>query len=83
MIFVSGVEATATSGIASCIFGCAFYTTHTGTTGAVSQEVHHLFEFQTQSNPVLTTVKLSTVTYSNLTKNFITFKIRYTAINNL
>jgi hypothetical protein len=60
-----------------------FYSTNTSTTGSVSQGVQQVFEFQTLSNPGLTTLNLTAVTYPNPTKDLITLKITDTAINNL
>jgi hypothetical protein len=45
--------------------------------------VQHPFEFQTLSNPALTTVKVTAVTYPNPTKDFIILKILDTALDNL
>jgi hypothetical protein len=41
----------------------------------VSQGVQDPFEFQTLTNPELTTVNLTVVTYPNPTKDFITLKV--------
>jgi hypothetical protein len=80
---VSGGEAAGSGGSGSYTVGQVFYTTHTGTTGSVSQGVQHPFEFQTLSNPELTTVNLTAVTYPNPTKDFIILKITDRAFNNL
>jgi hypothetical protein len=74
-ISVSGDKATPSGGSANDTVGQVFYTTHTGTTVAVSQDVQHSFEFQTLSNPELTTVNLTAVTYPNPTKDFIILKV--------
>ena len=79
----SGGEATGSGGSGSYTVGQVFYTTHTGTTGSLSQGVQHPFEFQTLSNPALTSVNLTAVTYPNPTKDFIILKITDTALNNL
>ena len=80
---VSGGEATGSGGSGSYTVGQVFYTTHTGITGSLSQGVQHPFEFQTLSNPELTTVNLTAVTYPNPTKDFIILKITDRALNNL
>jgi hypothetical protein len=45
--------------------------------------VQQAFEFQTLSNPALTSVNLTAVTYPNPTKDFIILKITDKGINNL
>jgi hypothetical protein len=80
---VSAGEATGSGGAANYTVGHVFYSTNTSTTGGVSQGVQQAFEFQTLSNPGLTTVKVTAVSYPNPTKDFITLKITDTAINNL
>jgi hypothetical protein len=80
---VSGGEATGSGGSGSYTVGQVFYTTHTGITGSLSQGVQHPFEFQTLSNPELTTVNLTAVTYPNPTKDFITLKITDRTLHNL
>jgi hypothetical protein len=80
---VSGGVAAGSGGSGSYTVGQVFYATNTGTTGSVSQGVQHPFEFQTLSNPELTTVNLTAVTYPNPTKDFIILKITDRAFNNL
>jgi hypothetical protein len=80
---VSGGAALGSGGSANYTVGQVFYTTHTTTAGSVSQGVQHPFEFQTLSNPALTTVKVTAVTYPNPTKDFIILKISDTALDNL
>jgi hypothetical protein len=80
---VSGGEATGSGGAASYTVGQVFYSTNTSTTGAVSQGVQQAFDFQTLSNPELTNVKVTAVTYPNPTKDFIILKITDTALHNL
>ena len=82
-ITFSGGKATGSGGTASYTVGKVFYSTNTSTTGAVSQGVQHLFDFQTLSNTELTTVKVTAVTYPNLTKDCITLKITDTALHHL
>ena len=80
---VSAGTAAGSGGSGSYTVGQVFYTTHTSTAGSVSQGVQHPFEFQTLSNPALTTVKVTAVTYPNPTKDFIILKITDRTINNL
>jgi hypothetical protein len=80
---VSAGTAVGSSGSASYTVGQVFYTTYTTTAGSVSQGVQHPFEFQTLSNPALTTVSLTAVTYPNPTKDFIILKITDTTLHNL
>jgi hypothetical protein len=79
----SGGEATGSGGAASYTVGQVFYSTNTSTTGGVSQGVQQAFEFQTLSNPGLTSVNLTAFTYPNPTKDFIILKIMDKGINNL
>jgi hypothetical protein len=83
VIPVSGGAAVGSGGSANYTVGQVFYTTHTTTAGSVSHGVQQPFEFQTLSNPALTTVNLTAVTYPNPTKDFIILKITDRALNNL
>ena len=93
VIPVSGGEATGSNGSGSYTVGQVFYTTYLAPdlfftdditkAGSVSQGVQQPFELQTLSNPALTTVKLTAVTYPNPTKDFIILKISDSALNNL
>jgi hypothetical protein len=80
---VSGGEASGSGGSGSYTVGQVFYTTYTTNAVSVSQGVQQPFEFQTLSNPALTTVKVTAVTYPNPTKDFIILKITDRTINNL
>jgi len=82
-ITVSAGEAAGSGGSVSYTVGQVFYTTNTAATGGVSQGVQHPFEFQTLSNPELTTVKVTAVTYPNPTKDFIILKITDRTLYNL
>jgi hypothetical protein len=82
-ITVSAGEAAGAGGSGSYTVGQVFYTTHTGITGSVSQGVQHPFEFQTLSNPELTTVNLTAVTYPNPTFDYVILKISDSALDNL
>jgi hypothetical protein len=79
---VSGGEAAGSGGTVSYSVGQLMYTTNIGS-GTVSQGIQQSFEFQTLSNPELTTVNLTAVTYPNPTKDFIILKITDSALNNL
>ena len=91
--FVTSGEATGSGGSVSYSVGQVFYTTYLSPdlfftdditrVGSVSQGVQQPFELQTLSNPALTTVKLTAVTYPNPTKDFIILKISDSALNNL
>ena len=83
VISASAGSATGSLGSGSYTVGQVFYTTHTAATGSVSQGVQQAFEIQTLSNPALTTVNLTAVTYPNPTKDFIILKITDSALNNL
>ena len=80
---VSVGEVTGFGGSGSYTIGQVFYTSHTATTGLVSQGVQQLFELQTLSNPALTAVNLSVFPYPNPTKNFIVLEITDKGINDL
>ena len=80
---VSAGVAVGSGGSANHTVGQVFYTTQTTTAGSVSQGVQHTFEFQTLSNPALTIVKVTAVTYPNPTKDFIILKITDITLHNL
>jgi hypothetical protein len=79
----SGGEANGVGGSVSYSVGQVFYTTHTTTIGSVSQGVQQAFEFQTLSNPMLTAVNLTAVTYPNPTKDCIILEITDPSFANL
>jgi hypothetical protein len=89
----SGGEAKGFNGSCSYTVGQVFYNAYLAPdlfitdditkTGSVLQGVQQPFELQTLSNPALTTVKLTAVTYPNPTKDFIILKITDSALNNL
>jgi len=83
VISASAGSANGSLGSGSYTVGQVFYTTHTAATGSVSQGVQQPFEIQTLSNPALTTVNLTAVTYPNPTKDFIILKITDSALHNL
>jgi hypothetical protein len=70
----SGGAAIGSGGTVSYSVGQLMYTTNIGS-GTVSQGVQQAFEFQTLSNPELTTVNLSAVTYPNPTKDYIVLSL--------
>jgi hypothetical protein len=80
---VSGGEAAGAGGSVSYTVGQVFYTTNTATTGGVSQGVQQPFEFQTLSNPELTTVKVTAVTYPNPTSDYVILKISDSTLDTL
>jgi hypothetical protein len=80
---VSAGEASGSGGSVSYTVGQVFYTTNTAATGTVSQGVQHPFDFQTLSNPELTTVNLSALTYPNPTSDYVTLKISDSALDGL
>jgi hypothetical protein len=80
---VSAGAAAGAGGSVSYTVGQVFYTSHTASTGSVSQGVQHPFEFQTLSNPELTTVNLTAVTYPNPTSDYVMLKISDSALDNL
>ena len=79
----SAGEATGTGGSSSFTVGQVFYTTNASSTGSISQGVQQAFEFQTLSNPELTTVQLTAVIYPNPTTDYVVLKITDTALENL
>jgi len=93
VIPVSGGEAKGADGSGSYTVGQVFYTTYTSAnlfyttnipaTGSVSQGVQQPFEFQVLSNPALTTVKVTAITYPNPTADDVVLKITDTALDNL
>jgi len=80
---VSGGEATGSGGSSSYSVGQLVYTTNTDTGGTVSQGVQQSFELFTLSNPELTTINLTAVTYPNPTSDYIVLKITDSALDNL
>ena len=79
----TGGDATGTGGTSSFTVGQVFYTTNASSTGSISQGVQQAFEFQTLSNPELTTVQLTAVIYPNPTTDYVVLKITDTALENL
>ena len=79
----SGGNASGLGGSSSFTVGQVFYTTNASSTGSISQGVQQAFEFQTLSNPELTTVQLTAVIYPNPTTDYVVLKITDTALENL
>jgi hypothetical protein len=70
----SGGEATGSGGSSSYSVGQLVYTTNTGS-GTVTQGVQQSVELFTLSNPELTTVNLTAVTYPNPTSDYMVLTI--------
>ena len=79
----SGGQATGVSGSSSYSVGQLVYTINSGSSGTVTQGVQQSIELFTLSNPELTTVNLTAVTYPNPTSDYITLKISDSALDNL
>jgi hypothetical protein len=75
----SGGEALGNGGSSSYTVGQIVYTTN----GTIAQGVQQAYEFQTLSNPLLTSVNLTASTYPNPTSEFITLKISDSTLENL
>lgn len=75
----SGGEAQGNGGSSSYTVGQIVYTTN----GTMSQGVQQPYEFQTLSNPLLTSVHLIASTYPNPTSESITLKISDSTLKNL
>jgi hypothetical protein len=82
-ITTSGGEATGSGGSSSYSVGQIVYTTHTGASGSISQGVQQSVELFTLSNPDLTTVNLTAVTYPNPTSNYVVLAISDANLSNL
>ena len=79
----SGGQATGVAGSSSYSVGQLVYTINSGSSGTVTQGVQQSIELFTLSNPELTTVNLTAVTYPNPTSDYITLKISDSALDNL
>jgi hypothetical protein len=79
----SGGNATGSGGSSSYSVGQLVYTTNTDTGGTVSQGVQQSFELLTLSNPELTTVNVTAITYPNPTSDYVVLKITENALDNL
>jgi hypothetical protein len=82
IIPASGGEATGSGGSSSYSVGQMVYTTNTGS-GTVTQGVQQSVELFTLSNPELTTVNLTAVTYPNPTSDYVVLAISDANLTNL
>ncbi|GAA3624956.1 T9SS type A sorting domain-containing protein [Flavivirga jejuensis] len=79
----SGGLSTGSGGASSYSVGQIVYTTNTGSSGAVSQGVQQAIERFSLSNPEVTTVNLSVVTYPNPTTDYVVLGISDANITDL
>lgn len=79
----SGGQATGSGGSSSYTVGQLVYTTNSGSSGTISQGVQQSFELFTLSNPEVTSVNLTAVTFPNPTSDYITLNITDSALNDL
>ncbi|WP_158850603.1 T9SS type A sorting domain-containing protein [Algibacter sp. L1A34] len=70
----SGGDASGSKGSSSYTVGQMVYTTNSGS-GSVTQGVQQSIEFFTLSNPELTTVNLTAITYPNPTSDYLVLAI--------
>lgn len=70
----SGGEATGSGGTSSYSVGQLVYTTHSGSTGTLTQGVQQSIELFTLSNPEFTGVTLKLAVYPNPTADFVILK---------
>ena len=74
-ITTSGGEATG-NGTVSYSVGQIVYTTHTGSSGSTRQGVQQSIELSVLSNPEVTAVTLSAITYPNPTSNYVVLSLK-------
>ncbi|GAA3627957.1 T9SS type A sorting domain-containing protein [Flavivirga jejuensis] len=79
----SGNKATGSGGSSSYSVGQLVYTTNSDSDGTVTQGVQQSIELFTLSNPEITSINLSAVTFPNPTSDYIVLKISDSALNNL
>lgn len=79
----SGGEATGSGGSSSYSVGQLVYTINSGSNGTVTQGVQQSIELFTLSNPELTTVNLTAVTYPNPTSDYVMLAISDTNLTDL
>ena len=82
-IAVSGANATGSGGSSSYTVGQVFYTVNSGSGGTATQGVQQSIELNTLSNPELTTVQLSAITYPNPASDHIILQISDPALDHL
>lgn len=71
----TGGDATGSGGSSTYSVGQLVYTTNTDIGGTVTQGVQQSFEFNTLSNPELTTLNLTAVTYPNPATDYVVISI--------
>ena len=81
-ITTSGGEATG-NGTVSYSVGQIVYTTHTGSSGTISQGVQQSIELSVLSNPEVTAVTLSAITYPNPTSNYVVLSLKDMSLTKL
>lgn len=82
-ILASGSEATGSGGASSYSVGQLVYTTNAGSGGTLNQGIQQSVELFTLSNPELSTVNLSAMTYPNPTSNDVVLKISDSTLDSL
>ena len=82
-IAISGGEATGSGGTASYTVGQLTYTTVTGSNGSVAQGVQLSIEINTLSNPELTELTLSAITYPNPSSDYVVLALRNSEFTDL
>ena len=83
VVSASGGEATGSGGSFSYSVGQVFYSTSTASTGSISQGVQQALEFVTLSNPDLTSLNLTAVTYPNPTADYVILSLNDSSLEKL
>jgi hypothetical protein len=79
----SGGEATGSGGASSYSVGQLVYSTNTGSNGSIAQGVQQSIELFTLSNPELTALTLTAVTYPNPTSDYIVLALKNSNLTGL
>jgi hypothetical protein len=79
----SGGEATGSGGTSSYSVGQLVYSTNTGSNGSITQGVQQSIELFTLSNPELTALTLTAVTYPNPTSDYIVLALKNSNLTGL
>ncbi|MFT7051098.1 MAG: hypothetical protein ACJAZK_001699 [Psychroserpens sp.] len=79
----SGGEATGSGGTSSYSVGQLVYSTNTGSNGSIAQGVQQSIELFTLSNPELTALTLTAVTYPNPTSDYIVLALKNSNLTDL
>jgi hypothetical protein len=79
----SGGEATGSGGTSSYSVGQLVYSTNTGSNGSIAQGVQQSIELFTLSNPELTALTLTAVTYPNPTSDYIVLALKNSNLTGL